>query len=254
LGGTVSPYLAGTRPLRWAAVHFSECTRNNRRGDHRAAWEEVLWPFVGAYKVLTEAGMPVGVVNDQQLAAGHLAGYGLIVLPNSDELTVPQLQKVEAFQAGGGIVINNDPAWGWSNPSTTDTAAAALQAIIEPHTATAPVEVTGGPAGSYAVSYRNRRRLVVAVTNDFNWVQITRPNKLPKVVKSPAPPASDVTVTWRAAHGLPPRHPRPGDVHRLRGIEAVGGSTLAVDASGDKYRVTLPTFSFMALLVVSERP
>jgi hypothetical protein len=67
----------------------------------------------------------------------------------------------------------------------------------------------------------------VAVTNDFSWVQITKADKTLPVVNPPAPPADGVRVTWRAAHGVPPR--RPGDFRRLRAIEAVSGTKLTVD-------------------------
>jgi hypothetical protein len=254
LGARVSPHIAGTRPLRWAAVHFSERNRNARRADYRGAWQQVLWPLIGAYKVLTELGLPVGVVNDHQLADGELDGYGLLVLPNAGELTTSQRQAVAAFEAGGGTIIENKPAWGWSDPNTTESAARALRATIQPHTATAPLVVTGGPAGRYAVAYMDRRRLVVAVTNDFSWVQITSADNPVPVVNAPAPPAAGVRVAWRARHDLP--HPRPtaGDPFRLRAFDAVSDTALPIHRSGDNYSVFLPPFHFMALVVVTGQP
>jgi hypothetical protein len=64
-------------------------------------------------------------------------------------------------------VTENDPAWAWSDRAGQQAAFAAFRAEIRPHARSAPIRVTGGPAGSYAVAYRSADRLVVAVTNDF---------------------------------------------------------------------------------------
>jgi hypothetical protein len=251
LGAIASPHLAGTRPVRWAAVHFGERSRNARGNDYRAAWEEVLWPFVGPFQVLSEDGLPVGIVNDDQLAQGELDGYRLLVLSNLDELTAAQQQAVRAFKARRGAVIESDPAWAWSDPDRRPSAAAAFRAVMRPGLASAPVRVTGGPTSRYAVSYRKEGRLVVAVTNDFSWVQVTRPNHVPPVIKSPAPPADGVQVTWRIGDS---RLPIPGPwsrLQRLRAVEVISGATLDVERFQGAYRVQLPKFCFMALLVVT---
>src|SRR4029453_7067717 len=82
LGKLVSPHLARAQPLRWAAVHFGERSRNHRGVNYLAMWEQVLWPLVGPYKVLSEDGLPIGVVNDEQLEQGELDGYSILILPN----------------------------------------------------------------------------------------------------------------------------------------------------------------------------
>jgi len=251
LGAAASPHLVGTRPVRWAAVHFGERNRNARGDDYRAAWEEVLWPFVGAFQVLSEDGLPVGIVNDDQLEQGELDGYRLLVLPNPDELTGAQQQAVAAFKARRGTLIENDPAWPWSDPDSRPAAAAAFRAGIRPGVATAPVRVTGGPTGRYGVSYRKEGRLVVAVTNDFSWVQVTsQEDGLPPVINPPAPAAEGVQVTWRTGPGFPQL---PGPLprfQRLRAVEAITGTTLKVERVEGAYRVQLK-FDFMALLVVT---
>ena len=254
LGAAASPHLAGTRPVRWAAVHFAERNRNARADDYRAAWEQVLWPLVGAFQVLSEDGLPVGIVNDDQLERGELDGYHLLVLPNADELTRAQEWAVAAFKALGGVVIENNPAWPWSDPGRRHEAAAAFRfAIGRSGLATAPLRVTGGPAGRYAVSYLDRKagRLVVAVTNDFSWVQITDLANVPPAINPPAPPVEGVSVTWRTGHGLP-EFPRLWPFfYRLRVIEAIKGTPLNVERFPGGYRVNVPKFSFMALVVVT---
>jgi hypothetical protein len=246
LGNTVSPHLAGTRALRWAAVHFGEHARNARGGDFHAAWREVLWPLVGAYQVLTEDGMPVGIVNDQQLERGELDGYRLLFLPSVPDLTINQLLAVEAFKADGGVVIENNPAWPWSDPDAGEVAASAFRAAMKSSLSVAPLRVTGGPPGRYAVAYYNSERLVVAVTNDFSWVQTQWGEENP--VNDAAPPAGGVRVAWRMDAGL---LQGPDRVVRLRAVEAITGEALPVEQSGNVYRVSLPRFAFMALLVVT---
>jgi hypothetical protein len=254
LGKLVSPHLARAQPLRWAAVHFGERSRNHRGVNYLAMWEQVLWPLVGPYKVLSEDGLPIGVVNDEQLEQGELDGYSILILPNPTELTPGQADTVAAFTARRGTVIENNPAWAWSNPTTSDAAAAAFRAVLQPHLATAPVHVTGGPAGRYAVSYRKPGRLLVAVTNDFSWVQFStlfRPIEQ-KDINSAPPQATGVHVIWRTGqrpHSKPGHKPPP---HRLHAIEVVSNRSLPVHGFSGGYRVELPAFQFMALLVAAE--
>ena len=253
LGKRVSPYLAGSRPLRWATVHFGERSRNERGAHYVTMWQQVLWPLVGAYQVLSEDGLPVGVVNDEQLEGGELDDYSLLVLPNPNELSSAQAGEVAAFKARSGGVLQNDEAWAWSDPAGTAAAAAAFRAALKPYLRTAPLQVSGGPPGRYAVAYQKPGQLLVAVTNDFSWVQFsTLKNPIPKKQINPTPPpAEGVQVRWRQAHGLPePPSPKPRP-HRLRAIEAVGRTTLAVHEDKRGYRVDLPPFQFMALLVVT---
>jgi hypothetical protein len=172
LGRDASPHLAGTRALRWAAVHFPERIRDARAPDYRRAWREVLWPLVGAFQTLAEDGLPVGIVTDDQLEHGELQGYRLLVLPKADELEPAQQRAVTTFRRRGGAVLENDPAWPWSVPGETPDAASAFRAALQPHVRGTPVRVSGGPAGRYAVPYLGRNRFVVALTNDFRWVQI----------------------------------------------------------------------------------
>jgi hypothetical protein len=202
--------------------------------------------------VLSEDGLPVGVVNDDQLEQGELEGYSLLILPTPNELTPAQQQTVAVFKARGGAVIENDPAWAWSDPAGTDAAAAAFRAVLETLQGTAPVQVTGGPPGRYAVSYRKPGRLLVAVTNDFGWVQFsTINNPIPEDEVNPtAPPAEDVHVTWRKSNGLPQPPGQQPHPHQPRAIEVISGTTLSVHEINGSYRVDLPTFPFMALLVV----
>jgi hypothetical protein len=245
LGAKVSPHLGTARPIRWAAVHFSERIRNDYGDDYRAAWQEVLWPLTGMYQVLCEDGLPVGVVNDHQLEHNELDAYRLLLLPNPN-LTPTQHRAVQAFTDAGGVVIYNDSNWEWSNPAGTAGAAAAFRRVVGSYYGHAPVRVTGGPQGRYAVSYDNNGKLVVAVTNDFSWVQITNRGDIPTTIRKPPPPAAGVEVAWQRGT---PRVVGPG--FRLRATEAITGIRLRIERSPGVYRVTLPPIHHMALVTVN---
>jgi hypothetical protein len=240
LGKRVSPHLAGTQPVRWAALHFGERSRSRRGFNWLAMWQQVLWPFVGPYKALTEDGLPVGVVNDDQLEHGQLSGYRLLVLPNPKELTDGQRRQVEAFAKRGGSTIASD-RWPWSDPSGTDAAAAAFRAALASHRRTAPVVVMGGPPGRYAVSYWKPGQLVVAVTNTFSWVQNTAQLNQGDPVNDKPEPARGVRIAWAAL----------GPVTDPRAVEAVTNRMLPVRLASGRYMVDLPPFQYIALLVVA---
>ena len=67
LGDQVSPWLASTRPLRFALIHISERSRNARIADPRALWVEFFAPILGAFETLKEDHLPVATINDLQL-------------------------------------------------------------------------------------------------------------------------------------------------------------------------------------------
>jgi hypothetical protein len=244
LGRDASPHLADVQPLRWAALHFAERARNARGANYRRAWQEVLWPLVGAFQALSEDGLPVGVVNDDQLARGELDGYRVLMLPDPAKLTAAQRRAVSAFAATGGDVIENDPAWAWSDPARQDAAFAGFRRALRPHARSAPLRVAGGPPGCYGVAYRAADRLVVAVTNDFGWVQLTDRDSIPDQVNPPAPPAEGVTVTWGRGLTLP-------QPPRLHAAEVIGRRTLPIELVSSRHRVRLPPFCHLAVLVVT---
>jgi hypothetical protein len=255
LGKVVSPHLAGTQPLRWAALHFSERSRNQRGADYLVMWQQVLWPLLGPYKTLSEDGLPVGIVNDDQLTHGELQGYRLLILPNPRELTASQARAVATFTASGGTVIENNRAWAWANPARTDAAAAAFRNALRPHVTTAPVWVKGGPSGRYAVSYRKPGQLIIAVTNDFSWVQFSALYKpVPdRDINHPPPRAHGIQIAWRTRH-VPPQPPSPSP--RLlppRAVEAISNKPLTAHPLPGGYEVQLPDFKCMALVVVTQR-
>jgi hypothetical protein len=85
-------------------------------------------------------------------------------------------------------------------------------------------------------------------------VQFSTINKpVPKdQINSPPAPATGVQVSWRKSHGLPEAVGRGHQRHPPNAVEAVTGTPLPVRLESDGYRVDLPEFQFMALLVVAE--
>ena len=245
LGNKVSPYLSHTRPVRWAAIHFSERSRDYRGGDLVTAWREVLWPVTGAFGVFVREGLPVGIVNDYQLENGQLDGYKLLFLPNLDELTPSQRQSVEQFEANGGVVIKNDKNWTWSVPSKTTQASNNFRQVLQSYLDTAPVRVTEGSKGIHAVAFERQDsgRLVLAVTNDFTWIQLKKHKGMRSrhqltSINSPPSPISGVEVEIKTSQV-------PSKV-----FEVISGQLLKPEVTSDGYKLVLPEFSTMALLVV----
>jgi len=185
--------------------------------------------------------VPVGVVDDYQLQKGELDGYKLLFLPNPDELTIDQRREVDRFQAKGGIVIENDPRWTWSQPGETGQAIAAFRQVYSEYRDTAPVRVTGGPEKMHAVAFQNpdKNRLMVAITNDFTWIQFRKNiGKGKQSLKSPPPQIRDVEVEIKA--NRPPQ----------RVVEVITGQILQPEAIRGGYKVRLPEFSPMAMLAI----
>ena len=244
LGRKVSDALGSATVYRWAAVHFSEASRNARGGDHVAAWREVLWPVTGAFGTLCRRRVPVGVVNDDQLTAGALDGLKLLVLPNPDELSDEQAARVRAFSVAGGTVLDMSPDWSWREPGQSLAAASAFRAALGMVLDASPVRVEGGPEQMHAVSYRaGAHRVLVAITNEFTSV---------RQVRATTTATSTATADSRR---------KPGTVKgvtvqlRLDGLDRsatdeMTGKALTVLDRGDHYELTVPDFDAMALVSV----
>lgn len=241
LGKQVSPYLSQTRPVRWAAIHYSELSRDRRGSNLVAAWREVLWPVTGSFGVFVREGLPVGIVNDYQLARGQLEGYRLLFLPNPNELTPAQRRIVEQFQAKGGVVLRNDPGWPWSIPGRTPEAIKAFRRLLAEHLDTAPVLVTGGPEKMHSVAFRHpgKDRLVVAISNDFTWVQLKQNLRQSKqTINSPPPAIKGITVEINSSS------------YPQKIFEVLSGQSLKFEHNYKGYKIIVPEFSKMAVIVV----
>ncbi len=245
LGNRVAPYFAGTRPLRWAAIHFSELARDHYLPDEAEAWRKVLYPVYGAYLALLRQRLPVGFVNDSQLEEGRLSGYRVLFLPSTEFLTPGMRRAVERFRRAGGVVVEQKDAWGWHDPNGgQEEAVRAFLKTLAERTEPAPVQVFGGPEKLHAVAFAGQpNRVTVSLANDFSWVWTGRLDKLPKdkqrEVRSrrPPPPCRGVRVVLRGAG-------RPRKV-----FDAVSGRPLDFTFDGKTTTVRVPEFDCLAVVV-----
>ncbi len=250
IGNRVAPALAGKRPVRWAAVHFSEHARDHDMPHRTAAWLNVLHPTWGMFATLLRARMPVTVVTDSQLAQGRLEGVSVLLLPAPDRLTDGMRRAVAAFEGRGGCVIRQRDAWGWhAAPDGFTRAAGALRGLIAENAPPVPVRVTGGPEKMHAVAFvgRDRRRLTVTVVNDFSWVFTGRkrfrsgkpnPAYTEALARSAPPPCEGVTVHLRVSS-------------RVTGArDAVTGAALESESADGETRFGVPGFDCLAVVTV----
>jgi len=247
LGEKVSPYLAGTAPVRWAALHYSERARDRYAADPAGAWEKVLYPFYGAFLVLLRARLPVGIVTDSQLEDGLLDGYDVLFLPAPDALTDPMCAVAATFRENGGRVVEQGPAWKWHDPGGGHEAAKqkfanALADAANP----APVQVFGGPETMHATAFSRDKggTLTVSLANDFAWVHTGRIKddsraELVEIEGQKVPaPCADVRIVLR-------RQPLPAHA-----IEVITGETLDVNPCDNGVEIRVPEFAHMALVVL----
>ena len=245
LGKTVSPYLAQTQPLRWAAVHFSEAARDNKR-DVEKAWREVLWPTLGAFETFTNLHMPVGVINDQQLSKGQLSDYALLFLPTPKELSEDQKQVVNDFREQGGIVIENKPEWLWGAPGENEKAHQNLQSSLDLYRPLLPFTLEVPPAISVAAYKKTTSsEIILALSNDFSWVQtqITTEPLKQEQINLPALPVNQISLTFR---------PQTLGIAQplVSAFDALTGQNLELEFRNNEYHMKLPQLSVMSLIVL----
>lgn len=243
LGEKVSPHLAGARPVRWAALHYSELARDRHVLNPHAAWEQVLYPLYGAYLALLRQRVPVGIVTDSQLAEGRLSGYKVLFLPAADSLTEEMRVAVARFEQSGGVVIRQQASWQWHSPDGQDAAIAVFLRIAGREASSLPVRVTGGPERMHAVAFTraDNRPTTIALANDFSWVYTgRRPSKKELAeMPQPPPPCRDVKV-------ILPAEPRPKSL-----VEVITGRELTAVPTSGGLVVSLPDFDHMAVVAIS---
>ena len=194
LGDKISAVLAGTRPLRWAGVHFSETARNRFQRDTRGAWETLILPSLGGFEAFVRQGVPITVLTDETLTSG--SANDLDVLFVSDQTTTPKIQSaIDAFDAAGGTLISGVRHAGWSSSVEYEAGVEEVTVAASPSIASAPVSVTGSlPTGVHLVPHRSilggeEARVVLAVMNRFDFVQQYTFRSLPSDIPvNPAPP------------------------------------------------------------------
>ncbi|MCX7885994.1 MAG: hypothetical protein N3B01_01890 [Verrucomicrobiae bacterium] len=257
LGNRIAPTFAGSRPIQWAAIHFSELGRNRLLPDESAAWKQAIYPTVGAYQALSRARLPMRILTDSQLEEGALDGYRILFLPSPKDLTDAMRRNVARFQAAGGLVVEQPPSWAWHDPKGgQEKAIAEFLKLIANEAARAPVQVFGGPETMHCEVFvtPDQKRWTVALVNDFSWVhtgtqgnedQVSEPrtkgariSPKERVVTAPRPgPCKGVTVKVRAR------------TSPVRITDLVDGQTLtARPLAGGALEIAVPDFPIVAVL------
>jgi hypothetical protein len=96
-------YLTRTEALPWAALLVSEQTRQFY------AYKDIANRFLphvfGAFRAATEEHLPLTLVNDWDMEAGHLARYAVVVLANAAALSDSQVAALRTYVRGGGGLV-----------------------------------------------------------------------------------------------------------------------------------------------------
>ena len=242
LSNKVSPFLSNLDRIKWAAVHYSELSSHRKTRTLEENWRLVLSTVHGVFGVFTRLKTPIDIINDFQLEQG-LQGYKILYLPMPMELTLKQRNSVNNFVANGGILLTNQMNWDWSNPSTFSMTELEFSKIVKRLvTCSNPkVEIRSARQKFHVVSYQNssNSRLVVAMVNDFSFVQKhPRNGSLVPNINSVPPSVNDVEVLINNTAS-------PSSIK-----EIVTGINLNYQIVSGKCRIAIPAFSIMAFVVV----
>jgi hypothetical protein len=103
------PWLSHKAPERWAALVMSDNTRNFYGRSAGQVEERYLAAVFGTFRTAVEEHLPVTVINDWNLNAADLAGYKVLILPNTACLDDAQVAAIDGFvKNGGGLVASLD--------------------------------------------------------------------------------------------------------------------------------------------------
>ncbi|MDP6539071.1 MAG: hypothetical protein QF410_05945 [Planctomycetota bacterium] len=231
LGARSGSALAGLRPTRRIALHHPERALARLAPDDAAAWREVVGPLVGAFEALMRSRLPVGLVSDNLLAEGALEGYEVLFLPSSSDLSAAMRAAVARFARDGGLVICNRVEWDWCASDGRPRAVRAFLDALGPDRRRGAIEVEGGPAALHVVPYGEGSRRVLALANEFDWVD-TRGTRS---ASAPPDPVEGVRV-------LAPRGARARDL--------LSGALLEGRGVGGGVSFDLAPFEHLALVEI----
>ncbi len=246
----MAPALAGTQPIRWGAVHYSEYARDHYLPDESRAWQQVLYPVYGAFTTLLRSHLPVGIVTDSQLEQGRLDGCHVLFIPAREHLTRRMQEAIVRFTRSGGQVVYQKPEWHWHDPrgGMNRVGKAFIEEINDAITS-APLAVRGGAPKMHAVFYTNetKRRVTVALVNDFSWVFTGRTRTRDgrpiadldaRINRPPPPPCKNVQIILRTNRVI----------RQIRNV--VTNQPLTPTTDQDGYRIDLPAFRCVAVVTI----
>ncbi len=255
-GNKISPHLAGTSPTEWMAVHFPESARDSYGTNSKLAWEKVLLPAVAAFQAGQELGRPVAVFNDDILATGIPDKIRVLYLPNSTNLTAGQQANINAFQNRGGVVISNNGLTQWGQRAGYQSGLEQISNAIR--SIPTPVEFVNLPPRVHAVAHSqsalgNDGRIVLALTNDFTYVQgstIFEPIAANLVNPTPPPVAAGIKAVLRLSD-WPQLNANNVEIIA---IDPISLQRLTVVRTTETLEVVFPSFAISAWAVIETTP
>ena len=240
LGRKVSPWLARSRPYRFAVIHISERSRNARISDPRASWVEFFAPILGAFETLKEQHLPVATVDDLQLEQGIPAETRIVIVPHAEELSEPQRAVLKSFADGGGTVIRLSSNSDWHLKSEKPRLKRAMLGQLASVDTVPPIQAHG-PAAMHSVFYQcsDSRRLIACLVNDFGWFRSERDVRDDgAAMKAPTPCRNVVIEVSNAQRSV------------RRALEVVTGTELTIHQENGKTVVAVPDFPVTACVVI----
>ena len=237
LGDLASPALAGTKPLKWLGIVFSESARDRSSTNELNQWREVYYPVYGAFRAAFRGRIPCGIVFDRNLDADSLAGVKVLYVPNPDSLSDRQNNALRAFERSGGKVIRQKAGWDWAGESADGTTNQQFLKMVT-DAATPPIEVTGGPRDMITGFFTKGTETIVTVAGDGSWVKTGGEEADNEIEKSAASPSGPITGVQVTINGAKP----------VKVVDVISGQSLPIKATSGGYRVALPSIAHLAVL------
>jgi len=101
----VQDVVKNSRPLKYAAIVYSERTRDFHGGADKLRHAR---SYYGMFSILQQSHIPFDVMPDFQITDKNLAGYKLLVLPSIVCMSDSTAEAIKRFVEGGGIVVATD--------------------------------------------------------------------------------------------------------------------------------------------------
>lgn len=223
LGDASTPLPADLGPLSYAAVVFSESSRDRWLPQNlSAAWDTLLFPTVGAFEALRREGLPTGLLVDSTLlpAARSPAKGGLrdvvrrwpcVIAPAPEALTGEVEAALEAYQSLGGKLIRLGASDPWADASRRPVLQEALVSKVLAAVGPPPLSSAvggGGPDGwlhtTGLAAPSQPHRLVVMLSNNFTaCIPTHNTGPLPQYPPDRSAVTVDVATPAGASVGTP---------------------------------------------------
>lgn len=255
LGNQVSPHFQDMNPIKWAGILFSETARNEYSVDTVSAWENTLYPVVGAYQALKEIGLPAGIVNDTQLLDTNVLidNYKVLFLPvERNKLSNEANTAIDIFLAAGGKLVSTPYAEPWSTSLGYSTNLERLKSLFIDENNSSPISISNLPERVHLVSYKqkNKKKYLIAATNDFTFVQHS-------IISTPVPVDEVNLLPESVPHGITVKikleNIESDEAHSsFFAYDVITQNSIPVQLLDDSIVLILPEFNQLSLIVVEK--